>query len=726
MLSWASSRLERLAQTVAPPPTDPVTKFIYCCQRDDEEGALAVLQQSMPDPVYTIVQTTKGQAPIHLACLYSMPKLIQHILQHVPEPTALMQIVDAEGNNAVHCACMSNKPNALDIVKMLLQTQPNTSSVCTKNRMGQTPYDVAGLNMVRQYLLPIQLQAETQAALDNGGRGLPPGIDLGGLKITNSHLPPPPMGMNMPMNGGAAPQKYVAQQFPGQQMPGQQQQFQQQPPAVQNATPPQQLAPPAGAASMFATPSPQSHPQPSPAPTVNTSTEATPPPPASAEGMTTPTNSRPPPAPASTGSQSGYALRGQSSAAIYKGRSGIQPDGFHSSSSDKSLQEKYGHSQTDYSHIPPPPTSGNSAGINSGNFSGGGGPFPHSAPSSGGANPFAGGLSALNNRTAAGSSRYVAYDPVRGARPQAFPAPPGSGGAPANNFNTFAPSQQQPAANSFQQPAGSNFQQPPGTNFQQQQQQQQPGGAMVHSAPSSTFMPAPPGQQQSFTSPAANTGKTPANTPLTPLAGAGFTPPPYHMTRQNSSGGAATSPAATFSSPSKASAAGTFASPGTGAPSPSAAGTFSAPPNMPGSGGGLTTQRSLTSENTGSNTSASALFASASPTKASSSSSSTTAAAVTTLAEQSSSPPAAPVATPPAVDAAQLFGGTANKVPDSAAAANSLPAPGDGGGDEDDMQEVPLTPGDMSRKPAAAAPTASATSSLTASIGLPPPPFPRK
>ena len=226
MLSWASSRLESLAQTVAPPPTDPNTKIVYCCQREDEEGALAILQQQqLPDPVYTIVQTSKGQTPLHLACLYSMPKLIQHILSCLQEPTALMQITDAEGNTPLHCACMSNKPNALDVVKMLLQTQPTTVAVGTKNNFGQTPYDVASLNMVRQYLLPIQLQAETQAALDNGGRGLPPGIDLGGLKISNSNLPPPPTGMPgaggpPPMmggggggGGGAPPQPYVAQQF---------------------------------------------------------------------------------------------------------------------------------------------------------------------------------------------------------------------------------------------------------------------------------------------------------------------------------------------------------------------------------------------------------------------------------------------------------------------------------------------------------------------------------
>ena len=216
MFSWATSRLESLAQTVAPPSETPATKYVYSCQRGDETGALEALQQ-MPDPVHTIVgPANKGQMPLHYACQYSLPQLIQHLMQQMPHPTTWTTLLDSEGNTPLHSACRSNQlAHCLDLVKMLLQTtHPDTSCVCAKNQLGQTPYDVATLSAVRQYLLPIQLQAETQFALDNGGVGLPPGIDLGGLKITNAHLPPPPMGMTMPNNAGGSPPKNSAHLYP--------------------------------------------------------------------------------------------------------------------------------------------------------------------------------------------------------------------------------------------------------------------------------------------------------------------------------------------------------------------------------------------------------------------------------------------------------------------------------------------------------------------------------
>jgi hypothetical protein len=249
------------------------------------------------DPVHTILQQLKRQTPLHLACLHSMPKLLDYILQTALAfagggsssnnagnggiPLQIWQVLDAEGNSPLHYACMSEKPNALVIVKMILMfglPQPNppgsapaslnTALVTFKNYAGATPYDVAYLNTVRQYLLPIQLQAEIQYAIDNGGVGLPPGIDMGGLKVSNSALPPPPTNVAagitaaasaipryapppMPNMTTPAPQppantwNATAQQSPTMQPPPQQQQ-QQQAQTVPQQYPPQQQQQPQG------------------------------------------------------------------------------------------------------------------------------------------------------------------------------------------------------------------------------------------------------------------------------------------------------------------------------------------------------------------------------------------------------------------------------------------------------------------------------------------------
>ena len=313
------------------------------------------------------------------------------------------------------------------------QQQQQATYLSAKNRMGQTPYDVAQLNVVLQYLLPIQLQAETQAALDNGGVGLPQGIDLGGLKISNRHLPPPAtlMGGGMPQSapGGGPTQVYPP--TPGMQQQG---------PSAQV------YAPTPG----FSQQQPPAQEQQNPAP-VNTFSGGMPEaisPQGNASGgpaLAPTSGSRPPSAPVSSGSQHSYALTGRSSAAIYRSKSGIKPDSFHSSSSDKSLQEKYGHvhGNPGAAKVPPPPSSGNSITGGGTVTAAGAGLLPSSAPPPlNGPNPFAaGGFSALRG-VGGRSNRYVAYDPVT-ERSQ-LPLPPtrmATPPAPLNhtNFRTFTP-----------------------------------------------------------------------------------------------------------------------------------------------------------------------------------------------------------------------------------------------------------------------------------------------
>ena len=446
MFSWATSKLESLVQTVAPPPNDSNYQFLWCCQQGDEKGAMQVLLQSQSndanihppiDPIRSIIVQLKGQTPIHLACLNTMHELLEFILARNDLGEGIWHVKDIEGNTPLHCACMSNSPNTLNMIKRILTNNCtrsdgnnhgvapavlNTSLVGLKNSRGETPYDVAQLNSVRQYLLPIQLQAETQAALENGGAGLAPGIDLGGLKIQNSALPPPPSMAMIQANGvnmtsGVPASRYAPPPMPNMvpnssslnqsqgiasapsqnlllQQPHQAFQGQNHPPPFRTLSDPVVTTTP---------PLPSvTNEQVSCAPSLNF-------------------NSLPEP-PRSGG---GYALVGRSSAAIYSRPGGrVQPnDGFHSSSSDKNLQAKYGNENvTQRPSIPPPPTSGGNANL-----------FSHSLndnqpppPSVGGAgpNPFAGGASALGNRRVAPIGRYVNYDPIRGALAVPLPPPP--------------------------------------------------------------------------------------------------------------------------------------------------------------------------------------------------------------------------------------------------------------------------------------------------------------
>jgi hypothetical protein len=430
MFNWATEKLEKLSQTVAPPPEDPVSRYVYCVQKHDEAGAQACLVEI--DPLYTIVQSSKGTTPLHLACGHSMVNLIRQILTI---PGASTEVTDAAGNTPLHHASMSTDTvNGANVVKMLV-TEYN-ASVVAKNWQGQTPYDVATLNGIRQYLLPIQLQQETQQAIDNGGVGLPPGIDMGGLRISQPAMPPPPIG------GGAPPMS----------------------PAANNNGPP----------NMLATPSPNmppSIPAASGPPMVTQSAGAIPAAPSSGRLERSASTSSAP----SSGNSAHreYSRSGSSSAAILS-KAKFRPDGFHSSSSDVSLQKKYGHSShgTPAAAIPPPPSSGNSAG----------------PPSGGSYNPYAAGSSAFGsaNRYGAASSRY----PVYGAGQPAVAATPSSGGyggvpqqTPAPSYAIFQPSvqtQQEPAYQQPEQPVSSFMSPPPYQNHTQQQpaaayhQQQQP------------------------------------------------------------------------------------------------------------------------------------------------------------------------------------------------------------------------------------------------------------
>ena len=463
MFQWATSTFDKISQTVAPPPTDGASRFAYAVQRNEEENAMGCIAEI--DPARTVVNHAKGLYPIHMACQYSMIRLIQLLMN---QPGLHIEQPDSSGNTPLHHAAMSSNPAAgLECVKLLIQQYG--ASVLAKNYQGQTPYDVASLNGIRQFILPIQLQAETQIALDNGGQGLPPGIDLGGLRIKNHNMAPPPTQFGAPPPAMQPP----ASPAPSQMTP-------------QNAGHPPQP-------NMFGTPTPDQN-----------------------RIVSAPVSSfAPAPASGPPGAPNTYSRVGSSSGAILK-NSKYRADGFHSSSSDVGLQKKYGHvGVPGNSFVPPPPSSGNS--------------IP-SAPSSAnsGPNPFAGGASLpVASRYGAvppANRRYVAYgqvapapasQPVYNANLYAAPLPA--------NISTFTP------GNQAASPAALQPESAPYAQQQQQQQQQQtyptygiqtapysapsPSATTPQQQPnyanpatsSTSYMPPPPYQSQNYSQPAVGT-----------------------------------------------------------------------------------------------------------------------------------------------------------------------------------------------------------------------------
>lgn len=441
MFQWAQSTFDKLSEAVAPPPTDGAGRFAYSVQRGEEDAAMGCIAEI--DPVYTVLNQAKGQYPIHLACQYSLQRLIQLIMT---QPGINVAQPDVAGNTPLHYASMSTAPNGLDVVKLLVTSYG--ASVLTKNSQGQTPYDLATLNSIRQYLLPIQLQAETQIALDNGGQGLPPGIDMGGLRIKNSAMPPPPTFGGGPPTPGAQP---------GAQTPG---------------TPAMAGAPAMGggpvsipASHMFGTPSP-SHP---------TSQQSN-------RIVSAPASAA---APATSGS--GYSRVGSSSAALSTA-SKYRADGFHSSSSDVSLQKKYGHSSVSgYGSVAPPPSSGNSAAAAT---------IPQIP--SGGANPFAAGGPGSRYGGIPGR-RYVSYGQVAQAPAPASGPVYSNYGAPQGGAATgvamFSPGGSVAAAPAPFAPSPS-----PAMNTASPQVTAAPRSA---GTPTTPYMPPPPYQGHNYDETAA-------------------------------------------------------------------------------------------------------------------------------------------------------------------------------------------------------------------------------
>ena len=132
MFQWATDQFDKLTEVMAPPPTDAAGRFSYAVTREDESTAMGCIAEI--DPVRTIVQQSKGWFPIHMACQYSMLRLIRLLMN---QPGISIQQPDYAGMTPLHHACMSTqKSMGLEVVKILLQEY--SADPCVKNSQGQT------------------------------------------------------------------------------------------------------------------------------------------------------------------------------------------------------------------------------------------------------------------------------------------------------------------------------------------------------------------------------------------------------------------------------------------------------------------------------------------------------------------------------------------------------------------------------------------------------------
>jgi len=205
MFSWANKQLEKLSETLAPPPSTPTHRFLSSLASQNEPAASAILNDPHePLDPYALIHPSKGTSAVHVAASHGAINILRELILHrgVPVDTA-----DYQGCTPLHHASQGSSvpPNvALSAVKFLVEECG--AGVLRKNSQNQTAYDVGSSQAVRGYLLPKQLQLETQECLDNGGRGLMPGIDMGGMKVNYANVAPPPvMGGPLAVHGAGPP-----------------------------------------------------------------------------------------------------------------------------------------------------------------------------------------------------------------------------------------------------------------------------------------------------------------------------------------------------------------------------------------------------------------------------------------------------------------------------------------------------------------------------------------
>ena len=146
-------------------PVVPSNQLFLAIQHFKNDQLVGLLSQTGYDGNRQI----QGEySAIHVACRYNNRYALDMLLARGTN----IHLPDQSGNTPLHYAA---KYGHLDLCKYLIE---KGCQVAYKNKQQQSAYDVAESHLVRQYLLPLFLQADRQD-------GAP--------------IPPPPMGMGMGM-----------------------------------------------------------------------------------------------------------------------------------------------------------------------------------------------------------------------------------------------------------------------------------------------------------------------------------------------------------------------------------------------------------------------------------------------------------------------------------------------------------------------------------------------
>ena len=422
MFAWASNKfnehLSNIAETLAPPPDTPEYHFLTALKTGSELNYTIQALGDVRGPLNIPNNAPSGKHAIHFAAEYGNLEAVRILLEQYQ--IQANSCFDYQGNSVLHYAAKSGN---LSLVQCLIQTFQLHSLIGITNAGNQTPYDFTEDLKIRQFLLPLQLQEETRQCMANGGVGLMPGIDLGGMKIadhSNSVVAPPPImtqsqQQGTPQRGKAAiptqksgiHSRYVAYDigtdasssslssngvgYTNVSSPTGQGIY--SPAPLPAPVPAPVRNPTMQEISMAVSPTqPMMMLNPAPAPTVPV---AAPPatelvatgtpqqqqqqeqqqqqPPVQNNSNTNPFAAPPLPPPPFYAAPPVFVNRSVASAPRSNPpRERLKPDGFHSSASDKNLQEFYGHvKQTPSADIPPPPMSNGSfsySAVNKDNF----------------------------------------------------------------------------------------------------------------------------------------------------------------------------------------------------------------------------------------------------------------------------------------------------------------------------------------------------------------------
>lgn len=394
------------------PISNPNQQLFLAIQHHRQEEVKKILS----DGVVNITSNAdSGYSAIHIACRYNN-RLAVDILRSYGVP---LELADRNGNTPLH---YSAKSGHIDLCKFLVSCG---CTISKRNSSGQTPYDVSENHIIRQYLLPLQLQDERQQMdadpSSSAGYNAPLGTS------TSYQAPPPlyppptsfPPTFAPPPHAGLAQSQQPAAPYPAPPLAYPTPTFSQRP-GISPTGPPQQNIM-------------GNLPNPLPAMAPNTQLVATAPVPPPPVGQTDYAHS--------TTAGIGTAGTSISNKVVAQPTRMIRPDGFHSSASDPALQKKYGHIKQEIS-IAPPPTVGTAPAASN--------PYMFNAPTGTGAPP-----------PPAVFSRYVAYDAHTNAPvanpPPISPAPPQHN--PHSSFHSPHATLQAPHPNIVSPPTA--VQQPP-------------------------------------------------------------------------------------------------------------------------------------------------------------------------------------------------------------------------------------------------------------------------